>query len=193
MGAPFDAFRSDARFGARVALAMFDGDLRVVLRNAEAEALIAQGLLSIDAHGRFAGALGRKLRARLATPQDEAPLVLGVADRREIYFGAVVTPVLPVASGGRGLFALLVRDALAELRDKALAVARRHGLTEREKRMLVLIVEGYDPSRAARDLGVARSTARTHLQRVFDKIGVTRQSALVSFVARSPGGEMASI
>ena len=119
--------------------------------------------------------------------------MLGVADRREIYFGAVVTPVLPVASGGGGLFALLVRDALAELRDKALAVARRHGLTEREKRMLVLIVEGYDPSRAARDLGVARSTARTHLQRVFDKIGVTRQSALVSFVARSPGGEMASI
>ena len=193
MSAPIDVFRREARVGAQAALAMFDSDLRVVLRNAEAEALIAQGVLSIDAGGRFDGALGRKLRARLASPQDDAPLVLGLHGRREVYFGAVVTPVLPVASGGAGLFALLVRCAIAELHDKALAVARRHGLTEREKRMLVLIVEGYDPSRAARDLGVARSTARTHLQRVFDKIGVTRQSQLVSFVARFAGGEMASL
>jgi hypothetical protein len=36
---------------------------------------------------------------------------------------------------------------------------------------------------AASSLGVARTTARTHLQRIFDKTGSRRQSDLVRMVA----------
>jgi DNA-binding CsgD family transcriptional regulator len=49
--------------------------------------------------------------------------------------------------------------------------------------MLALIVEGLDTIVAAKRLGIAPTTARTHLQRLFAKTGTARQSELVRFVA----------
>ena len=40
-----------------------------------------------------------------------------------------------------------------------------------------------DTVEAARKLGIARTTARTHLQCLFAKTGTARQSELVRFVA----------
>ncbi|MDP3321516.1 MAG: LuxR C-terminal-related transcriptional regulator, partial [Bosea sp. (in: a-proteobacteria)] len=62
-------------------------------------------------------------------------------------------------------------------------VAEACGLTPTEARMLGLIVKGLDTVVAARKLGIARTTARTHLQRLFAKTGTARQSELVRFVA----------
>ena len=44
-------------------------------------------------------------------------------------------------------------------------------------------VEGLDTIIAAKRLGIAPTTARTHLQRLFAKTGTARQSELVRFVA----------
>jgi DNA-binding CsgD family transcriptional regulator len=63
------------------------------------------------------------------------------------------------------------------------AAARRFGLTTAERRLLKLLLEGMSLAGAAFSLGVARTTARTHLQRIFDKTGRRRQSDLVRLVA----------
>lgn len=173
----------------RSALVLFDDQFVVVLRNAEAEILMSRGLIEIDGCSRLIGPLAGKLRRRLDNPEDQTPLVLRAPDRSESYLGAFVTPVRPAAVGSACFYALIVRDAHAELRARVLELARRDRLTEQEQRMLMLIVDGADPGAAARTLGIALSTARTHLQRCFEKTGVTRQSELVSLVARFVGGD----
>lgn len=67
------------------------------------------------------------------------------------------------------------------------SVAERFGLTAAERRLLSLLFAGASLGSAASSLGVARTTARTHLQRIFDKTGSRRQSDLVRLVALGPG------
>ncbi|MCB9945299.1 MAG: helix-turn-helix transcriptional regulator [Geminicoccaceae bacterium] len=50
--------------------------------------------------------------------------------------------------------------------------------------MLERIVLGDDIGQAAENLGIARTTAKTHLARMFDKTGTNRQSALVALAHR---------
>jgi DNA-binding CsgD family transcriptional regulator len=58
------------------------------------------------------------------------------------------------------------------------------GLTLGEARVAALVGFGMAPRAAAEKLGIAESTARTVLKRVFDKVGVSRQSELVALLAR---------
>jgi DNA-binding CsgD family transcriptional regulator len=58
----------------------------------------------------------------------------------------------------------------------------RFGLTPAEARLLDILCTGVSIPQAASRLGVARTTARTHLQRIFDKSGVRRQSDLQRLV-----------
>lgn len=57
------------------------------------------------------------------------------------------------------------------------------GLTPAETRLLEALFHGCSVPQAADRLGVAPSTARTHLQRVFDKTGVRRQGHLLQLVS----------
>lgn len=58
------------------------------------------------------------------------------------------------------------------------------GLTLGEARVAALIGRGMAPKAAAERLGIAESTARTVLKRVFNKIGVSRQSELTALLNR---------
>ena len=78
-----------------------------------------------------------------------------------------------------------VRQIVATLRQIAQSRAahlgqaiRRFGLTPAEARLLDILCAGASVPQAAARLGVAPTTARTHLQRIFDKSGVRRQSDL---------------
>lgn len=63
---------------------------------------------------------------------------------------------------------------------KRLAAARSvYGLSPAQARLAALIIDGQDLSMAAKALGISPTTARTHLQRMFDKTGARAQSALV--------------
>jgi DNA-binding CsgD family transcriptional regulator len=61
-------------------------------------------------------------------------------------------------------------------------VASRFGLTPAEARLLGTLCGGASITEASARLGVARTTARTHLQRIFDKSGTHRQAELVGMV-----------
>lgn len=58
-----------------------------------------------------------------------------------------------------------------------------YNLTPCEARMLDMLFDGCSVPQAALRLGVAPSTARTHLQRLFDKTGARRQGDLLRLVA----------
>lgn len=62
-----------------------------------------------------------------------------------------------------------------------------YGLTAMEASLANLLMEGKALDECCVVLGIRRSTARTHLQHLFDKVGVQRQGELVSLLLRSVG------
>jgi DNA-binding CsgD family transcriptional regulator len=62
-----------------------------------------------------------------------------------------------------------------------------YGLTSTEARLANLLMEGKALDECCKILNVRRSTARTHLQHLFEKVGVQRQSELVSLLLKSIG------
>ena len=61
-------------------------------------------------------------------------------------------------------------------------IARLFGLTRKEARLVVVLMQGKDLTVAAEELAIAYETARKHLQSIFQKLGVRRQSELVRVV-----------
>jgi DNA-binding CsgD family transcriptional regulator len=99
--------------------------------------------------------------------------------------------VLPLTSGARRA-AARVRDAVAAVfvhraeLAKTLppeAIARSFRLTPSELRVLMTIVTTGNVAQTAEALGIAESTVRTHLHRLFAKTGASRQADLVKIVA----------
>ena len=58
-------------------------------------------------------------------------------------------------------------------------VAKSFGLTLAELRVLVTIVQAGGIAETAEALGIAETTVKTHLQRLFSKTGTSRQTDLV--------------
>jgi len=65
-------------------------------------------------------------------------------------------------------------------------LVRLYGLTPAETRLIVLLARDHSLGEAAATLGIARTTARTHLQRIFEKTGTRRQSQLMKLVLSTP-------
>ena len=64
--------------------------------------------------------------------------------------------------------------------DRQLSIAAEvYGLSENQEKLARHLVDGCDLSVAAAELGISPNTAKTHLQRIYDKTGVRAQSALV--------------
>jgi DNA-binding CsgD family transcriptional regulator len=78
---------------------------------------------------------------------------------------------------------LLLRDPSRERAAQVVDATRHFGLTRAEQGLLDILVQGVSLPDAAQMLGVARSTARTHLQRLFEKTGKRRQVDLLRMVA----------
>ena len=65
----------------------------------------------------------------------------------------------------------------------AAKVAERYGLTPAETRVMAAIIVGKGLGVAARELGIARSTAQSHLDKIFQKTGTNRQAELVGLAS----------
>ena len=62
------------------------------------------------------------------------------------------------------------------------AVARAYGLTPRESEVIVLLAYGRTLSIIARDLQIAKGTARTHIENIYRKLDVHKQQELIDLV-----------
>ncbi len=67
-----------------------------------------------------------------------------------------------------------------DTQEKQLNIAKKiYNLSTSQRRMASEIMKGHDLVKASQNLNISASTARTHLQRMFDKTGVRSQTALV--------------
>jgi DNA-binding CsgD family transcriptional regulator len=137
-------------------------------------------------------ALGR-LIAGCASPRlnGGAGGTIAIPRRRGPPLKVLVAPFRGFASetdrGERGLLPpgaiLIFTDAERERESKLERLRERFGLTAAEARLALEIARGDGREAAAHRAGITLGTARTHLQRIFDKVGVHRQAELVSLVA----------
>lgn len=81
-----------------------------------------------------------------------------------------------VADGGAIFLSFGNRQISAERLELAAVI---YGLAPAQKRLAGLVAEGRTLNQIAEEMGITPNTARTHLQRVFDKTGVRTQTALV--------------
>jgi DNA-binding CsgD family transcriptional regulator len=63
------------------------------------------------------------------------------------------------------------------------AVRQRHGLSAREAQVAELVLHGYRNADIASALGIAPGTAKKHLTKIFDKVGVNSRSQLQTRLA----------
>jgi DNA-binding CsgD family transcriptional regulator len=100
--------------------------------------------------------------------------------------------VLPVTEGSaashdmlrRARAIVLMIDSSGDASPDPALVRDILGLTLGEARVAALVGSGLAPKAAAARLGIAESTARTVLKRVFAKAGVSRQSELVALFGK---------
>lgn len=107
--------------------------------------------------------------------------------------GGLLATVLPLDQGRRtpddpvysAAVAVFVQDPERAAPLPAAALARLYGLTPGELRVALAMAPGLGPQEAADMLGIGLNTVKTHLQRLFDKTGTTRQSELMVLLARA--------
>jgi DNA-binding NarL/FixJ family response regulator len=63
-------------------------------------------------------------------------------------------------------------------------------LTERERQVLALMVEGKGNHGIAHLLGSTENTIETHLKRIFEKLGVASRAELARYVVQSVEQQM---
>jgi DNA-binding CsgD family transcriptional regulator/PAS domain-containing protein len=112
------------------------------------------------------------------------PLVDHVGER-------YVAHVLPLTGGMRrragaaytAVAAMFVRKASIETPLASAIIGRTYGLTPAELRVLLALVDVGGIREVAEELGVASNTIKTHVSRLFEKTGASRQVDLVKLVA----------
>jgi DNA-binding CsgD family transcriptional regulator len=135
---------------------------------------------------------GRYLRALIASCALEANIAPGgeVLLRRQsgrLPLHALVTPIrqqtataaTPWTPAQRPAAILLVSDPEIAIPSRIEALRERFGLTPAEAAFALEIIKGDGRQAAADRLGITVATAHSHLHRIFDKTGVTRQAELV--------------
>lgn len=168
---------------------------RLVHANTSGQAMLAEGDVLYDVCGRLAScdlAAHRIMQQIFATDDAPSPgrgscaiAMTGLHGQR------YVAHVLPLPSatrryagmGSPPLAAVFVRKATMAPSPRSDVIAKAFNLTPTELRVLLAIVElGSIPETAAA-LGVAVTTVKTHVRRLFEKTGATRQADFVKLVA----------
>jgi DNA-binding CsgD family transcriptional regulator len=167
---------------------------------------------NVAGHGMLsAGDVIRSIRGRLATTTSDKQIertlhetfaaanhgdaeigIKGIALSLNAQNGErYVAHVLPLTSGARrfagvayaATTAMFVRKVALQSPLAAEIIARTYNLTPAELRVLLAIVEVGGIPEVATALGVADSTIKTHVGRLFGKTGASRQADLVKLVA----------
>lgn len=164
---------------------LVDGDRRILDASPSGRQLLKDEAWLVDAFGRLtarrpadAGKLDQRLRdterlgaSRLSFGGDDETIDVDLVRLRQ--------------EGRPTCFLVLVHVAADQRHRKVAEATQEFGLTAAEERLLTILFDGCSLPEAAARLGVARSTARTHLQRLFDKTGARRQAELLRTVALS--------
>jgi DNA-binding CsgD family transcriptional regulator len=188
---------ADALDGLSAGMVFVDSSGRITHANAAGRAMIAEGDVLRASLGRLVASdpyVNRALRDIFlaAATGDAAIGVKGVAVPLIARDGErYVAHVLPLSSGARrnagvsyaAAAALFVQKAALATRSPPEAIAKTYRLTAMEVRVLLAIVEVGGVPQVAETLGIAESTVKTHLKRLYEKTGASRQADLVKLFA----------
>jgi DNA-binding CsgD family transcriptional regulator len=187
---------ADILDGLSPAIFLIDADGLIVHGNAAGRAVLDKGDLLRGIHGRLTAIdpqIDQALHAAFVAINKDAETggkgrafpMKGRAGER--YVGHV----LPLTAGenrkagaaSNAVAALFVRKAELEAEPSSEVIGRTYKLTPTELRVLRAIVNVGGVRQVAGNLGVADTTIKTHLGRLFEKTGVSRQADLVKLVA----------
>ena len=188
---------ADTLDGLSAGICLVDSSGRIVHANAACHVILDAGDLFSTAGGRLVArdaesdqSLQRLFAA--AGGGDAAIGTQGIALPLTAPDGTrYVAHVLPLTSGARRLTgvaytaiaAVFIRKTILETPSPPEVIARTYKLTPTELRVLLAIVEVGGVPEVAGALGVAETTIKTHLGRLFVKTGAARQADLVKIVA----------
>jgi DNA-binding CsgD family transcriptional regulator len=183
--------------GLSPAIFLVDAEGQIIHGNAASRSVMATGDLLRAVHGRLAASdaqadqgLHRAIVAAATADEDtggKGSAVSLKSNAGERY----VAHVLPLNAGerhkagmgSRAVAALFVRKAELETAPPSEVIRKTYKLTPTELRVLLAIVNVGGVRQVAGNLGVADTTVKTHLGRLFEKTGVSRQADLVKLVA----------
>lgn len=75
-------------------------------------------------------------------------------------------------------------QVLPGFEEKAARLAHRHGVTEREAEVMLLVARGRSAARIAETLGVSAATVNSHVHRVYQKLDVHSRQELMDAIER---------
>jgi DNA-binding CsgD family transcriptional regulator len=179
-----------------VATLLISADSRIAHANRRALGLLAAGDLIWASDGKLAARdpeTGRRLETVFAARnhQDVSPRGQGALALTSQSGERFVAHVLPLTGGARrragrvhaAVAALFIHEATFRTPSQPEVIAKTYSLTPAELRVVLTIVEVGGVPEVAETLGIAPSTVRTHLGRVYEKTGIRRQADLVKLVA----------
>jgi DNA-binding CsgD family transcriptional regulator/PAS domain-containing protein len=188
---------ADTLDGLSAGMFLVDTRGRIVHVNANGQALLAEGSLLRSVGGKLAASDPNADQALhdvflAAGSGDAAVGIKGIAVPLTARNGEhYVAHVLPLTSGVRrrtganyaAVAALFVRKAALHIPTPPEVIAKTFKLTPSELRVLLAIVEVGGTPETAEALGVAETTVKTHLRRLYAKTGASRHADLVKLVA----------
>jgi DNA-binding CsgD family transcriptional regulator/PAS domain-containing protein len=188
---------SDILDGLSAGVLLVDANARIVHANAAGNAMLGAADFLRTVGGRLVASdasINEALREILAASEagDVVVGVKGIALPMSAHDGErYVAHVLPLTSGARrrtglaykAVAALFVRKAAVGTFSPPEVIGEMYKLTPTELRVLLAIVDIGGAPEVAAALGVAVTTIKTHLSRLFEKTGVGRQADLVKLVA----------
>ncbi|MEN9873672.1 MAG: hypothetical protein RL186_569 [Pseudomonadota bacterium] len=175
---------TEAHGGAPTCAIIVEANLRIVAMSGA-----AKGLLESD--GRICVRFGRLDMARPRDLERLRQAVMQIQKNRSecanFTIDGVENPLSlscqALHNGGEAAAILiLIQEANLMNGPNLYDVTSTYGLTPSESRLLAILCQGLNVPQAAAKLDVAYSTARSHLQHVFDKTGVRRQADLMRLV-----------
>jgi DNA-binding CsgD family transcriptional regulator len=101
----------------------------------------------------------------------------------------MITPFADSTESGfcvKRLALVVVYDPESNIDAVERILSRMYDLTPAEAKVAVLITKGRSLVEASDLLGVSHDTVRTHLKRIFNKTGTSRQSQLITLIFNSP-------
>ncbi len=185
---------ADTLNGLSAGVFILDTNCRIVHANTAGYAMLAPDdfLRSVDGQLVTRNAnVNQTLRELFATNSEAAIAAKSVALPLTAHDGeryiAHILPLAVVARGGIGMAnavaSVFVRKVKLDGNSYGDLIARTFGLTPAELRVLLAIVDVGGVPEAAETLGIAETTVKTHLYRVFSKTGASRQADLVKLAA----------
>ena len=169
----------------RCAVILTDANGGIVYANRSAELMFNEGTAIRIHHNKISAVtlpasseLKDALRAASASREqsrfpiklsDTSPVVAHVVRLASTELGRRIEPAVA---------AVFIRDR-EDARDNATLLSTMYELTAAETRVLSRLLGGHTLPEIAEGLGVATSTVRTHLDVIFRKAGVNRQSELL--------------